>query len=751
MFSEYASRFLAQSQSRIGFSPDNIQNGRDHQRRPNQPSSRFPTSRSYLNRGQGNPYQVGSSHLQLPFGRGSVQQAPLFHSTTDQLHEEDDEQEREREIADYYALQRSRRNFGAIQMEESSELEGEDEGNDSVGHPDGFSQKRGIKSSWRGGKTSGGLSRGTEVGTVHEQQEDHADEDEDGESTSSKGKGRMVDVRLEDSIPNDMVNLDNEVPSEFHDENPPAIQQFRRSPFMNDNYQASSSFMPRETDKQTLLNHPRPPSPESDAPPSVAYEAEPPIHDAFWGHLFLLSLAGLFASAFMVYLHTSEPSGKPRLGDTIYSTLHASFYLLGIYTLVSIFVSLLWLALLKSYVRPLVYAMLVAVPVILYSFALYSFVFSFKGSWHGASLQDKVMRWGSLVPAIMATAWVYSAVKGRHSTGKAISILEFSCRILSANSPLLLVGFATLAVIAAWTWLWILMFTRVFLGGHLNKPKSIFIINTESWWLGAYFILVYLWSLGTIAGIQRTVTAATVSQWYFHRLAVPAISPRQIVPAALSFSLTTMFGTICLSTFLSLLVRLPLIILPRSLSSLVSLAAYSIIPTPIAALTNPLTLTYAAIFTQPLIPAARTLSQLTFLAPSSATTTIHPRSFSNHTRDEAPTLVPYRLAKLLLHATRFIMSLALGFAGWVSSARTLPVPDGSSTIRGSLYAYVVGMIAGAIGWGVLAAMEGVLACVLDAAVVCWATEVGTTRRDVKYCREAGWLFGGMRERNREEV
>ncbi|EEP78336.1 predicted protein [Uncinocarpus reesii 1704] len=698
-----------------------------------------------------NPYhQAGSSHL-LPFGRGSTQQAPLFHSATDQFREEDDEQEHEREIADYYALQRSRRNFGAIQMEESSELEG-DEGNNSTEHSAGLGQGGGIRSSWRGGKASGGLSRRTGVETLHEQEEDKADEDDDGASASSKGKNKMVDIRLEDSVPNDMVNLDNEVPSEFRDDSAPDIQQFRQSPLANDDYRTGSSFIPQETDKQTLLDHPRPPSPEqSEAIASAVYGSEPPMHDTFWGHLFLLSVAGLFASAFMVYLHTSEPSSKPGLGDTIYSTLHASFYLLGTYTVVSIFVSLLWLALLKSYVRPLVYGMLIAVPVILYSFALYSFVSSFKGSWHGISVQDKVMRWGSLVPAIMATGWVYSAFKGRHSTGKAISILEFSCRILSANSPLLILGFATLVVIAIWTWLWILMFTRVFLGGHLNKTKSSFIINPESWWLGAYYILVYLWSLGIIAGIQRSVTAATVSQWYFHRLAVPSITSRQIVPAALSFAVNTMFGTICLSSLLSLLIRLPLIVLPRRLSYLISLAAYSIIPTPIAALTNSLTLTYASIFTQPLTSSARDLSQLTFLAPSSAATTIHPRSFANNSRNEAPTLVPYRLAKLLLHATRFIMSLALGFGGWVSSARKLQVSDGNNTLRGSLYAYVVGMLAGAIGWGVLAAMEGVLACVLDAAVVCWATEVGTTRREVRYCREAGWLFGGTNDRSREEV
>ncbi|KAI1977308.1 hypothetical protein LOZ51_006202 [Ophidiomyces ophidiicola] len=744
MFSEYASRFLSQSQSRVNFAPDNTQNGREAQRQRDRSSSRFPASRSFLNRGRGNPYQPSSSHLQLPFGRGSMQQAPLFHSTAGRFREEDDEQDHEREIADHYALQRSRRTFDPIQLEESSELEGEDEGRKST--ENSFGKARGIRSSWKDKRSSHEKCSKPSVDPVHEQK---GDQDDGVQSTISKGKGKMVDIRLEDSVPNDMINIDPELASDFQDSHL-SSEQFRRSPYPNNNFQ-NNSFIPQETDKQTLLNHPRPPSPsESERLASVGAEPEPPMHDAFWGHFFLLSVAGLFASAFMVYLHTSAPSGKPGLGDTIYSTLHASFYLLGTYTMISVFVSLLWLALLKSYVKPLVYAMLIAVPIILYSFALYSFISSFKGSWHGSTLQDKVMRWGSLVPMILATTWVYSVAKGRHSTEKAIGILEFSCRILTANSPLLLFGFATLAVIAVWTWVWIAMFTRVFLGGHMSSSKSIFIINYESWWLGAFFILVYLWSLGIISGIQRSVTAATVSQWYFHRRAVPQVSPNQVVPAALSFSLTSMFGTICLSTFLSLLIRLPLIVLPRRLSSFLSLLAYSIVPAPIAALTNPLTLTYATIFAQPLVSSARSLSQLTFLAPSSATT-IHPRSFSNDVGNGTSTLVPYRLAKLLLHATRLIMSLALGFAGWVSSARTLQLPDGSSSIRGSLYAYVVGMIAGAIGWGVLAAMEGVLACVLDAAVVCWASEVGTTRKEARYCREAGWLFGGEREQYTEDV
>ncbi|PGH16899.1 hypothetical protein AJ80_05043 [Polytolypa hystricis UAMH7299] len=770
-----ASRFLAQSQSRINFAPDppnNHQNGPSRQKRynnnTNQPTgstARSPFSRSsYMQRAIGNPYQPASSHIShFPFAsRTSTHHAPLFHSATDEFREEDDEQEHEREVEDFYALQRSRRHFGASHLEESSEIEEDDaNGNGSSAHNDEtpsashrLGRVPGIKSSWRGKGKANNPHLALNGEPISENEEADDQESNSDDDSNGSGKDRMVDVGLEDTLKTDMVDVqrDEEPPPDF-DESPPPVQ-FRYQPHAasGDDFQASgSSFFPQETDRQALLNNkdPRPSSPSSNAsaPASVTYpDPEPPHHDAFWGNLFLISLAALLATSFLVYLHTTAPTKLPVLGDTIYSTLHASFFLLATYTLVAIIVSLLWLALLRSYVRLLVYAMLIAVPVILYSFSLYPFISSFKGPWHGSTIQDKVMRWASLVPAIIATVWLYSAAKGRHSMGKAINILEFSCRILSANPALLFLGFAVQALIATWTWLWILMFTRVFLNGHTSTAKkNLFIIDVGSWWLGAYFVLVYLWSLGVIAGIQRTTTAATVSQWYFHRLAVPAPSSRQIVQAALHHSVTTLFGTICLSTCIALLIRLPLIILPRRLASLVSMAAYSLVPTPIAALTNPLALTYGAVHSLPLTVSARALGQFSFLIPSNAATAIHPRYFSAYDRNESSrSLVAYRLSKLILHAMRFVMSLALSFGSWVSTSRSLKLANNSadsSTARGSLYAYVVGLIAGAIGWGVLGAMEGVLAGVVDAAVVCWASEVGTSRKEATYCREAGWLFG----------
>ncbi|KAI9816357.1 MAG: hypothetical protein M1832_005114 [Thelocarpon impressellum] len=764
MFSEYASRFLAQSQSRISFLQPNADKSqepsRGHGDRPRGRAtgpSRFATSRSYLQRPAiGKTYQPQPSRLsQFPFASRTSAAAPLFYSATDEFREEDDEVEREREVADFYALQRSRRHFGASQLQDSSEADDASRGSDGDGDADGRdSEERGllrgggIKSSWRGGKASA-RARDRTVATVDERDGSGDDERSVG-GDGGKGKGRMVDIGLESAIQSEAPperdeahppdDLAIEMPPD-DDDDPPPFQQFRRAPAGK---LANDGFLPYETDADAdaaaaeTTARPRPPSSDaSSVPPTLTYTPlEPPRHDPFWASLFLICLAALFASFFLVYLHTEPPTRKRPLGDTIYTTLHSSFHLLAIDTVLAVMVSLLWLALLRSFVRPLVYLILLAVPVILVSFSIYPLLSSFGGRHDGASLQDRAMRWLSLVPAVGAVLWTYTVYKGRHALDKATGILEFASRILAANPALLALGFATLGGVVAWTWLWLGMFARVFLGGHLSSSKTFFVIDAGSWWLGACFVLMYMWTLAVGGGVQRATTAATVSQWYFHRLAMPAPTSRQVVLAALSHATTTQFGTICLSTLLALLVRLPLLLLPRRLLGAASLFAYSLVPTSVAALTNPLTLTHAAIHSQPLAASARSLSRMTFLSPSSPVTTLHPRAFSSRPSSSAP-LLPYRLARLLLHATRLMMALALGFGGWVSTARMLAVAGAVGGLRGSLYAYVVGLAAAFIGWGVLGAMEGVLAGVVDAAVVCWASEAGKGG----YCLEANHLFG----------
>lgn len=697
-----------------------------------------------MGRGDRNPYQTGGSRFGslAAFGsRYATNDAPLFQATLE--HDDEDEEE----AADLFALQRSRRVFAASRLEESAETDNDDSraslerSQEYEDRGSGLGERlRGIRSSWNGTKSYPRRSL----------DEPDAIKDTKGkrrqESRGSEDSRGMEDVALQSTI------AGSEPPEDLMmetttDNDPPAFQKFLSTAG------PTRQLLGREASGDSELGVPRPPSSLDTnlhkSPETPAAEGEIFKHDAFFAWLYLIALASLFSTFVLVLLHTTRGDGP--LGDTIYTTLRASFHLLAVDTLVSIIVSLVWLAALRSFVKPLVTLVLVAVPVILISFSLYPFISSYQSTGGSTRFQDTVMRWAAGVPAISAVVWLYVVYKGRHALQSAVGILEFSSRILAANSALVLVGMGCLAVVVVWTWAWLLMFTRVFLGGSFSSRLAKFIISASSWWLGVYFVLMYIWTLSIISGVQRSTTAATVSQWYFHRNAVPAPSSREVVSAALGHAMTTIFGTISLSTLLALAIRLPLLVLPQRLANILSLFVYSFIPTPIAALTNPLTLTYAAIHSQTLAMSSRGLSQMDFIAPQRPTTTLTPAALPKHNRYSP--LLPYRLAKLILHATRFIMAIALGFAGWVITARQLKLerPDGLG-VRGSAYAYVVGLVASFIGWGILGAMEGILSGIVDAVVICYGSEKRMATGAGGYCMEAAYLFGDRRpEREREDI
>ena len=389
---------------------------------------------------------------------------------------------------------------------------------------------------------------------------------------------------------------------------------------------------------------------------------------------------------------------------------------------------------------------------VLFSFSLYPMISSFQGPDHGSRLQDVVMRYAAIVPGVCAIIWVYLLYKGRHNITRAIDILDFSSRILAANPALVLLGFGSLALVISWTWVWLSMFTRIFLGGYFSKSLSAFIIGTATWWLAVFFFIMYVWTLSVLSGVVRGATAGTVSNWYYFRNKQPPTPSNVVVKEALAHTTTTGFGTVCASTLLALAVRIPILVLPARLSAVIEFVGWRIAPRPVSVLTNPLALTYAAIHSVPLMESASALSRIQFLA-TGPTTTLTPGSYDDRgVGGRNPSLLPYQMAKMLLHAARFAMSTALGFAAWVMTARQLQVqlPDGGDGgsagggIRGSAYAYVVGLVASLIGWGVLGAMEGVLSGVLDGVLVCYASERRLGAGRAGYCMEAARLFEDRR-------
>ena len=243
----------------------------------------------------------GSRLSPFPFApRRNPAQAPLFYSAADDFREEDDEAEHEREVADFYALQRSRRQFVNSRLESSSEVDADDASRGSglgeSGEPEeeaSLGRLGGIRSSWTGDRRAGARQKPADPS-------DGADLRPPLQRVSSEGsKNQMYDVKL-----NDTLRSGDEPPDdltiEIPEDDPPSIQQFKTRP-----RDAFSPYLPRETSDE--VRRERPPPPDSDTssiPPTVGVAlTEPPRHDVFWGNLYLISVMALFASFVLVYLH----------------------------------------------------------------------------------------------------------------------------------------------------------------------------------------------------------------------------------------------------------------------------------------------------------------------------------------------------------------------------------------------------------------------------------------------------------------
>lgn len=480
-----------------------------------------------------------------------------------------------------------------------------------------------------------------------------------------------------------------------------------------------SGFMPHETPESEINDG----IDNSQIPPEVQYPSpNMPKFDAIWGTVYLGLISCMCATSLMIWLKTDVPASVP-LGDTIYAMLRKSSSFLLLDTFVAICVSAAWVFLMRKYSTALFYVSIVSVPFAMVGLFIYPLVMSYRSGYGGNTTQDKVMRWSSLVPLVLAGLWVHFMYKGRHALNRSLGIIKLACSILSTNPPLMIFNCASVGVFLVASWVWFGMFTRVFLRGHtvLNHGMVSWVLDPRSWALGAFYILMYMWSWGVISGIQRATTSAVVSQWYFHRHVFPQPSPSSVTSAAFQYSISTNFGTICFSSFLRLLVRLPLFILPSRAVGFIQIFIYNFAPASVISLTNPLALTNAIINSQGLVDSSRTISSMRYLDHGHN----NPVSVNTHS------WTAYRLAKLLLSAARVVTTLFLGFGAWVHAA--------CYTEGGSLYGYMVGMIAGFIGWFVLGATEGALSIIVDSAFVCFAIDNAGRGG---HCTEADRQFGG---------
>lgn len=404
-------------------------------------------------------------------------EAPLFFSVADNL---PDDHDHDQEVQDLYALQSSRRHFGAYAsstVDEDEEGEELGESSDSIPDPRRDRGRKsplgaGVKSSWRRGSVRPSSRMSSSTVTRSQQQD--------------KGKDKLEDIRLDDSVRLDMEperidhsdmmspDIPRGVAGPSQPQPPDDITiEVHASDYTQDSEYYDRPSSPMKSSKANFMPTQIPPnemyqSLSRSVPAPVAHPTpDPPIHDRHWRSLYLLSMTGMFATGFLSWLQTDE-SRLSRLVDTVHTAIHSHIHLLAVDSLVAVGVSLVWMYMLRRFVKLLMYSLLVSVPIILFAMSLWPMIQSYKGKWGGHSSQDKAMRWASIIPMFMSVMWVWVAYRGWNAMGRAMGIIQLACKILGENPSLIVLSFGTLVGTIVFTWVWVGMFQTVFLYGKIG-------------------------------------------------------------------------------------------------------------------------------------------------------------------------------------------------------------------------------------------------------------------------------------------
>jgi hypothetical protein len=416
--------------------------------------------------------------------------APLFYSATDNLADEDDHN-RERD-----ALKASRRNFGAffgLGLQDEGDEEDESFISDEEQRPP---DAAGLAASWK--PTPSFRSKTLRKDVIPESMEESelsksADSDRTTRPIRNDGVSQQdasgevghyffnpEESRMSASQPPPDLHIevplnDDGADSEHEDKSQPPLWEAPPAPIYQGQGPGESfrSYSPRQPPQDGTL--PRPVS----APPLAAAS-----YDNTWAAFYGLSMAGMFATSFMIWLGTEIPTDGLPFEDTIYSTLRSAFPLLVSDGILAIGISMLWLILMNHALQPFIYLLLFTVPIFMFTLFLVPLVQSFGGRWDGDTIQDRAMRWGSIVPALVGLWWTYKMWRQRQSLTRAVSIIALAGKIVRENHALVGFSFSVLAGFIAFTFIWVLMFSRVFLRNYKVEggtfAKSTFLANCRA-------------------------------------------------------------------------------------------------------------------------------------------------------------------------------------------------------------------------------------------------------------------------------
>ncbi|KAF9218266.1 hypothetical protein BS17DRAFT_721874 [Gyrodon lividus] len=287
------------------------------------------------------------------------------------------------------------------------------------------------------------------------------------------------------------------------------------------------------------------------------------FNDVNWTIIWCIGVTTCFFFSILLLFITRKP--KNTLGPLPYLTLLHTVPLFTILTFLSAAVAYLHIVLLRIFVKPVMVATSVFIPVTLFICAVWAFVGSFM--WDG----DQEPTWGetigryslrlfSVIPlflSILTARRLTDLPRKIHSTS---SILDLTSQLLMANPFLLALSPTILLIILIGSIPFVTLIFRLLLLGYFEKVQGGFEWHVKEWadWAIVGAIGVWLWSWGVARGILRTTCAGVIGAWYYadRDQPLPLPTDTHIIHAAIIRSTYPSLGSIVLSALILAAIRM---------------------------------------------------------------------------------------------------------------------------------------------------------------------------------------------------
>ncbi|KAG1464469.1 hypothetical protein G6F55_001753 [Rhizopus delemar] len=392
--------------------------------------------------------------------------------------------------------------------------------------------------------------------------------------------------------------------------------------------------------------------------------------------------------------------------ESIFKVIKDSAGMLATIIGTSLIVATLWSLVLHYFTKTLVWV------------ESFQSTFVYKGNQE-SNFKDTMLTWLSILPLILNLIYIKVVYDNKHRINKTVTVIELACETIRSNPIIFIVPVLLLMTFIIFTIIWIILFNRLWLIGHLSDPptlsKTIWIVNSYVYYLAAFYIFFYMWTSAVLVYLEKFTLSAMISQWYFHRNSTSSTSVWRF---AMIRGMSTSFGTIALSGFLMAIIQFLQLIIRL-------LKKYSKKSRPFATFVE-LVLSYIEPFINIVNHYTVALAGITsesFFSAANSSTKIFKRNLLSGIFGDL-------LTQIILQIGNSVIALASGLAAYVYATHQLHSPHG----------LIVGLIGTLTSCYISQFYSYTLMSIIDATFLCYAIDldIGTVHLSAAHTAFTGY-------------